>query len=460
MKIKTSNNTDSELLILTPIEPVGQTSSGFDDRLIDKFVGSGSFASVFSLKNDKENILRVTHDTLNETLLANEEQGFKNNFIVKDIPHVNQIYEYGSYKVDTSENNKITFCDRTLPNKNRRTLCEKVQTYFNTGKGKKTIKKRFINLFKQKPINPATGLYGIIEKCDGDELGKYMERQIHIDNVITIVKQLLTGLSGIHKNIAHLDLKQENILLKKKVHLDTRSNDIDIKIIDFGLSRRINTKLTNIYGTPGYISPEVLSNKEITVSGKSDIWAVGIITLELLFGVYIPYKIYNRHTLYDNRNLETDTKLIKTRYTNQGIPGDKFEALFELITDMLTTVIEDRKDADTLLNSNIFNYSYSEKPVPAPIEKPVPAPIEKPAPAPIEKPAPAPIDPQSISNDDDDLPDGWGPNFQNDTYGSGKNNGGNKLNNKTRIRYTKGTGTTKQKKTRKNVNRKRNKRLK
>lgn len=290
-------------------------------------------------------------------------------------------------------------------------------------------------------------MYGIIEKCDGDELGKYMEQKIHIDNVITIVKQLLTGLSGIHKNIAHLDLKQENILLKKKVYLDTRSDDIDIKIIDFGLSRRINTTLTSIYGTPGYISPEVLSNKEITVSGKSDIWAVGIITLELLLGDYIPYKSYNKDTLYDNRNLETDTKKIKIRYTNEGITEDKFVALFELIKDMLTTVIEDRKDADTLLNSNIFNYSYSEKSAPSPIEKN--------APSPIEKPVPSPVYSQFISNDDDDdLPDGWGPNFQNDRYGSEKNNGGNKLNNKTRIRYTKATGATKQRKTRKSVNRK------
>lgn len=141
MKIKTSNNTYTELLILTPIEPVGQTSSVFDNRIIDKFIGSGSFASVFSLKDDKKNILRVTHDTLNETLLANEEQGFKNNFIVKDIPHVNQIYEYGSYKVDTSGNNKITFCDRTLPNKNRRTLCEKVQTFLIRVRVRKQLKR-------------------------------------------------------------------------------------------------------------------------------------------------------------------------------------------------------------------------------------------------------------------------------------------------------------------------------
>jgi calcium-dependent protein kinase len=59
------------------------------------------------------------------------------------------------------------------------------------------------------------------------------------------------------KNIVHRDLKLENLLLSDK------TADAEIKLIDFGLSKRckINEDLHSKVGTPIYVSPEVIEGK-------------------------------------------------------------------------------------------------------------------------------------------------------------------------------------------------------
>ena len=57
------------------------------------------------------------------------------------------------------------------------------------------------------------------------------------------------------KNIIHRDLKLENILLNSK------ENNYEVKLADFGLSTSINNiDLFRHCGTPGYVAPEVLNN--------------------------------------------------------------------------------------------------------------------------------------------------------------------------------------------------------
>ena len=61
--------------------------------------------------------------------------------------------------------------------------------------------------------------------------------------------------------IAHRDLKPENILFA------TQEQDSEIKIIDFGLSkkfRNLNTKLQRMnskVGTPIYVAPEIIAGE-------------------------------------------------------------------------------------------------------------------------------------------------------------------------------------------------------
>jgi calcium-dependent protein kinase len=77
------------------------------------------------------------------------------------------------------------------------------------------------------------------------------------------------------KNIVHRDLKPENILLDK--------DQAKITIIDFGTAMKFvkGEKLTQKFGTPYYIAPEVLKK---TYDEKCDIWSIGVIMYLLLCG--------------------------------------------------------------------------------------------------------------------------------------------------------------------------------
>lgn len=73
----------------------------------------------------------------------------------------------------------------------------------------------------------------------------------------------------------HRDVKLENIFLHGKM----------VVIGDFGFAvkgAKNNVKL----GTPQTMAPEILTEKEIDYDSKVDLWSIGVIFYQLLFGVY------------------------------------------------------------------------------------------------------------------------------------------------------------------------------
>ena len=67
--------------------------------------------------------------------------------------------------------------------------------------------------------------------------------------------QVLSAVNYCHQNcIVHKDLKPENLLL------EIEAEDARIKVIDFGTSQFFDPKkkMSQKYGTPYYIAPEVL----------------------------------------------------------------------------------------------------------------------------------------------------------------------------------------------------------
>uniref|UniRef100_A0A8C0F751 Protein kinase domain-containing protein n=1 Tax=Bubo bubo TaxID=30461 RepID=A0A8C0F751_BUBBB len=90
------------------------------------------------------------------------------------------------------------------------------------------------------------------------------------------VQQILEGLRFMHgQAIVHLDLKPENIVC-------VSPGSHWLKIIDFGLARKLNTPVKVLHGTPEFMAPEVIAFEPVGFS--TDMWSVGVICYILLSG--------------------------------------------------------------------------------------------------------------------------------------------------------------------------------
>ncbi|XP_037112198.1 serine/threonine kinase 17a like [Syngnathus acus] len=114
----------------------------------------------------------------------------------------------------------------------------------------------------------------IFDQCVADNDDAFTEK-----DVIRLARQILMGVAFLHhNNVVHLDLKPQNILLTSARPLG------DIRIVDFGLSRRVDSisEVREILGTPEYVAPEILSYEPITTA--TDMWSIGVLTYVMLTG--------------------------------------------------------------------------------------------------------------------------------------------------------------------------------
>ena len=143
-------------------------------------------------------------------------------------------------------------------------------------------------------------VYMVMEWVEGELLRQILgaQRKLPQDRATKLAVRICDALDYIHSNgVVHRDLKPENIMVD--------SND-SIKLIDFGIagnegSRRLTfANLSNVMGTPDYISPEQVKGKR--GDGRSDIYAMGVMLYEMLTGK-VPFTGNNPFLIMNDRLL-------------------------------------------------------------------------------------------------------------------------------------------------------------
>merc|ERR1719201_1941942 len=96
--------------------------------------------------------------------------------------------------------------------------------------------------------------------------------------VVKLIFQLFSVLNYCHaRGILHCDIKPENMMLTQP-----KSRGLpDLKVIDFGLTHRIDQPSRDFVGTPSYMAPEIVKGT-VAYTIKADIWSVGVTACELL----------------------------------------------------------------------------------------------------------------------------------------------------------------------------------
>nr|XP_002126780.1 death-associated protein kinase 2-like isoform X1 [Ciona intestinalis] len=122
----------------------------------------------------------------------------------------------------------------------------------------------------------------ILEMVAGGELFDFLAEKecLSEPEAIVFLNQILSGMDYLHdRNIAHFDLKPENIMLYDKCEDPHR-----IKLIDFGLAHMIEPgqEYRNMHGTPEFVAPEIIAFESIGL--PADCWSIGVITYILLSG--------------------------------------------------------------------------------------------------------------------------------------------------------------------------------
>ncbi len=165
----------------------------------------------------------------------------------------------------------------------------------------------------------------VMQRLSGSPLTVFREElgRFPVGEALRIAREIASGLHAAHTvGLIHRDIKPENVFLEGQAKR--------VKIIDFGLASDRggdDMRLTvdgAIVGTPAYMAPERMSNKD-AVDSKADIFGLGVLLYEMLTGAFP----------FDGTSIVSMLASI-----SQGKPRPLAERLPEIPTNVATLVMQ------------------------------------------------------------------------------------------------------------------------
>jgi len=166
----------------------------------------------------------------------------------------------------------------------------------------------------------------IMDYCVGGDMLEYVQDHgaYRSEKARRAFRQLVSAIDYLHneKQIAHRDLKPDNILIQDK------EGEI-MKISDFGISRVVGSSKNcgTIIGTPLYQAPEVNRQNNVGYDGFSaDYWSLGVILYVML--VAAPPINPAEQT---NRDLMTMSQSRSLQWYDEPVPDEARDLIYLLL---------------------------------------------------------------------------------------------------------------------------------
>jgi len=178
--------------------------------------------------------------------------------------------------------------------------------------------------------------YVVTEFIDGQSLGDIIKQSpLMEESAVDLGLEIADALSYMNSSgIVHRDIKPDNILI---------SDEGEVKIVDFGLSREEDQQTVSIkgemFGTPQYLAPEYIDGKKLTV--KTDIYSLGVTLFYMVSGV-LPFQAGTPMALLSKQLNEQPPMLNK-------ISSDISEEFADIVNAMLAKDPEARISLESLI---------------------------------------------------------------------------------------------------------------
>jgi serine/threonine-protein kinase len=127
-------------------------------------------------------------------------------------------------------------------------------------------------------------VYIAMEFLDGTDLGTLLDRdgRLPLPRIVEIMSQVCAGLTHMHsRGMVHSDLKPDNLILVAGHDEDGQPIEVP-KLCDFGIAVTRGVAVTEVLGTPAYMSPEQCAGEDL--DARSDIYACGVMLYEMATG--------------------------------------------------------------------------------------------------------------------------------------------------------------------------------
>jgi len=130
-------------------------------------------------------------------------------------------------------------------------------------------------------------IYFVYEYCNEGDMDAYLGKKGHLteEEAVKYFLEILNGFKVLVKNnVVHRDFKLSNLL----------KHEGSVKISDFGFSKLLGKwdMTQTVIGTPLNMAPEIIRGS--SYNNKVDIWSLGIVFYQMLFGMppYIGLNIF------------------------------------------------------------------------------------------------------------------------------------------------------------------------